>query len=98
MASYSELYDVRSNTELLNRIVVAIVIKAQILIDLATPTAKQIGWASSVLANPKGKADELFNYVLAKNNTLTVAQINAASDSAIQNQINAAVDAIIAGT
>lgn len=98
MATYAELYDLRSNSALLNRIVVATTIKAQLLIDLATPTADQIAWASTAISNPEDKAGELFNYVLAKNSTLTVSQINAATDSAIQNQINAAVDAIIAGT
>lgn len=97
MATYAELYDLRSNSALLNRVTVAITIKAQLLIDEAAPTVDELAWAAAAIVNPHSKATELFNYVLAKNSTLTKAQIEAATDTAIQNQINAAVDALIPG-
>ena len=97
MATYQELFDLRSNSELRNKIAVAVVIKAQTLIDGASPTVAEITWSNNVLHNPIVKADEILNYVLAANNNATVAQIVGASDSAIQTNVDAAVNSLIAG-
>jgi hypothetical protein len=97
MATYNELFNLRrENTDLLNRVEVAAVKKAQTLIDAASPTAAQVGWALTTITAPRAEADRLLNYVLAANSALTVAQITAASDAAIQTAVNAAVDKIIA--
>lgn len=97
MATYTELYDLYSDASLRNKITVAVTKKAQSLIDSATPTAAQVTWAQEAIQQPAEKAETLFKYVLAKNSTLTVAQIKGATDSAIQSQIDAAVDVLIAG-
>lgn len=97
MATYAEIFDLRSDSGLRNRVAVAVAIKAQGLIDGATPTAAQITWANSAISNPLSKADMLLNYILAKNNGLTLGQIANATDAAIQAQVNSAVDALIAG-
>lgn len=98
MATYIQLYDeLQSDSALRNKVAVACCIKAQALIDLASPTAAQITWASNALAAPATAAAKLLPYVLAANNTLTLAQIQGASDSAIQSGVNAAVDKLIAG-
>jgi hypothetical protein len=96
MATYTELFDLRSNNALRNKIAVAVIEKARILIDLATPTAKQLAWAEAAISNPLGKADTLMNYVLVANKSATTAQILAANDAAIQNNVNAAVDKLTA--
>ncbi len=97
MATYAELFDLRTNSELRNKIAVAVTIKAQALIDAENPTAGQISWANAAIENPVSKADVLMNYVLAANKAATSAQISGAADSAIQTNVNAAVDKLIAG-
>lgn len=97
MATYSELYTLHSDEALRHRVAVAVTIKAQALLDLASPTAAQVTWATEALMHPLAQTDQLFRYVLAKNNTLTVAQIQGATDANVQTQIGAAVDKIIAG-
>lgn len=97
MATYQELFDLRSNSGLRNKVAVACVKKAQALLELTPPTADQVAWASSTLANPIAQADKIFAYVLAANSSFTVAQIQGAADTAIQTNVDAAADALIAG-
>ena len=102
MASYNELFDLRrassSNSAFLrNRIGVAATVKAQALMVGAAPTSDAIKWAASVLADPLLMAELIYNYLLADNQAATVAQILAATDAAIQTQVNIAADALIAG-
>lgn len=97
MATYAEIYDLRSSSDLRNKIAVAVAAKAQALIDAASPSAAQIIWANAAIANPLSKADPLLNYLLAKNRAMTVGQITAVSDANIQTAVDAAVDKLIAG-
>ena len=97
MATYAELFELRHNSPLRNRVAVAIVVKAQELIDGATPTSAQIIWANTALLSPVSMAEQILNYVLAANKDASKDQIIAASDSAIQTNVDAAVDALIAG-
>lgn len=97
MATYQELYDLRQNSALRNKIAVACVKKAQTLIDSATPTANELAWCSSVFENPNAMASKLMSYVLSANSTFTVAQISAAADTAIQTNVDAAASKLIAG-
>lgn len=95
MATYAELYNLRSDTALRNKVRVAVAKKAQALVDLATPTQGQLAWASQALTNPDAVADQIFNYVLVVNSAATAAQIQAATDAAIQTNVNAAVDKLV---
>lgn len=97
MATYAELYDLRADSDLRNRIAVAVTIKAQSLIDGESPTAAEIAWANDAIRDPEGKAATLQNYVLAAHKNATVQQVQSASDTAVQNSVNKAVDALIAG-
>lgn len=97
MATYTEIFDLRRDTDLRNKIAVAVAIKAQSLLDGATPTAAQVAWAKEAIANPIDKADSLMVYVLAKNAGLTTTQITGATDAAIQTAVNGAIDKIISG-
>lgn len=97
MATYSELWEIRTNSPLRDKVAVAAVIKAQNLLDGATPSAGEVAWAEKAINNPVGVADALLNYVLAKNNAATVSQIVNASDATIQTNVDGAVDALIAG-
>lgn len=97
MATYAELFELRSNSPLRNRVAVAIVVKAQDLIDGASPTAAEITWANAALSSPVDMAGHILNYVLAANKGASENEILGASDPAIQTNVNAAVDALIAG-
>lgn len=97
MATYVELYDLRSNPTLLHKVTVAVVKKAQTLLDAATPSANALAWAKKALDNPPGVAQFLFYYVLAANSAASVAVILAASDATIQTNVDAAADKFIAG-
>jgi hypothetical protein len=97
MANYAELYAKIGDTNLKNRLAIAVAVKAQSLFDLATPTAAQVSWAESAIANPHSKAEPFFLYLLAKNKALTIEQIDAVTDTAMQTAIDALVDKIVAG-
>jgi len=97
MATYTEIFNLQTDSGLRNKIAVAVMVKAQAVIDSASPTIEQITWAAEALQNPTAKASILLNYVLAANKAATITQILAASDEDIQTKINAAVDVIISG-
>ena len=97
MATYLDLFGLGSDSDLQDKIVVAVIKKAQTLLDVGTPTTDQVTWASGAIDNPSGKAKSLLQYVLAANSGMTVAQIQGASDAAIQSNVDSAVDALIAG-
>lgn len=97
MATYTELFDLRSDSNLRNRVAVAACIKAQALLALASPTVKQVAWAVAAIGDPIGVADDLLNYVLAANKAATVAQIQAVTDANLQTAVDAAADKILSG-
>ena len=97
MATYEDLFNLKSNSDLRNKIAVACVKKAQTLLDGETPASDEVTWASNALNNPIGQADKIMNYVLAANSAATVSQITSATDAAIQTNVDDAVDALIAG-
>lgn len=95
MASYDEIAVFRQSggyTGLLPKIAVAVSIKAAKIVDKASPTSPQQAWAKEALANPYDVAKTVISYVLAANNTATMTQITSASDSAIQTNVDDAVD------
>ena len=95
MATYDELYALRSNTALRNRIRVAVTKKAQALIALAAPSNAQLVWARDALNSPESKADAIFAYLLAANSAATVSQIETATDATIQGHVDAAADKLL---
>ena len=97
MATYAEIFDIKSNAALRNKVAVACVVKAQGLIDEATPTNNEVAWANAAILNPVSMADKIMNYVLAANKSATKSQIESASDATIQTNVDAAIDKLIAG-
>lgn len=97
MATYQELFSIRNDPVLHEKVTVAVTIKAQSLIDSTSPTQADIDWAKETLDNPSERADRIMYYVLAANSTATVAQIQGASDSLVQANVDSAVLALIAG-
>lgn len=100
MATYIELANIQSAagwSDFLNKVRVAAVLKAVALLDSATPTAAQVAWAKSTLASPNQGGDDVVWYVIGANAGVALSSILAASDTAVQNNVNAAVDVITAG-
>ena len=95
MATYTELRTLFDNDNLRQRIGVALMIKAQSLLDGATPTADQRRWAQQIFSSPQAEADKMLKYLLAKNNTMTVAQIQAVTDAALSTQIDAVANQFV---
>ena len=101
MASYLELRSLFGNGELRNKLDVAIVIAAEAIRneDVGTTNhANRLTWAKAAFNNPRSKADEMLMALLAANKDLTVAQIEEATDSAIQTRVDAAVDVFADGS
>lgn len=100
MATYAELFDLRADSALRNRIAVACVVAAEAIRseDAATANhANRLLWAKAVFANPVGEAERMLWAVLAANKALSEAQIKGASDAAVQTAVNAAVNVFATG-
>ena len=96
MATYAELYALRQDSDLQDKIAVAVVIAAEGKLS-GTPSAAEATWARSVVQNPGGTAQAVTNLVLAANKSASSAVILAATDAAIQSIVDAVVDGLILG-
>ena len=102
MATYLELRNLYNDSELRNRVAVAIAIAADTVMrgtDNVAPFSQTAGdhdlrviWAKGALGNTEGFTPPFWQSALAANSTLTVAQITGATDAALQSKINEAVD------
>jgi hypothetical protein len=98
MATYQELHALRgaaSTNPLKEKIAVAIVIKANAIAKLASPTVGQKAWAVAALQDPNKDAGLVLNYILAEYNTVAVALITGASDVNVQLAVDATVDKLL---
>ena len=97
MATYQEIAGIKSDplwNGLQSKIRVACVKKAADIIDNGASTAPQLEWAKQCIENPISVSNGVENYVVAANSGATVAQILGATDTAIQTNVDAAVDAL----
>lgn len=100
MATYTELFGLRNNSALRNRVTTAVLISAETVmaeLDTVPNHANRLLWAKDVFASPSTEADRMFMAVLAANKDATVAQILGASDAAIQANVDAHVDLFATG-
>lgn len=89
MATYAELYGMRDNDTLRQRIEVALIIRAQAYLD-GTSTPEQRAWAKFVFQDGgHGESVRMLKYLLAKNKNATPAQIEAVTDANLQTQVDA---------
>lgn len=94
MASYLDLRNQFSNSELRNRVTTAVTVAAYNLLQGA-PTANDRAWARSVFESPDNAGRVAFMAVLAANKDATIAQIDGATDAAIQTQVDAVVPSLV---
>jgi len=91
MATYTELYILAGDNVLLDKITMAITIKADAILNDGAATAPQIAWAKTAFNDPQKQAKAFQYAVLAANKGATVTTITNATDSVIQTNVDAAV-------
>lgn len=97
MATYLELARITEETgwgDFFDKVVTATAIKATAIIDSVAPSAVALDWAKIAIDAPRAEANNLVWYVIASNDTATLSVILSATDSAIQTNVDAAVDAL----
>jgi len=94
MATYIEIRQLFNDSDLGNKVDVAVTIAANNLLA-ATPTAGELNWAADVFANPRAEGQKALMAVLAESNALTVDQIINATDAAIQTTVDAIVPSLV---
>ena len=95
MATYEELFGLRNNSALKNKVTSAVVIAAETVMNESAATdnhANRAIWAKAVFANPTAEANRMFWAVLAANNGAAVGAITGASDAAIQTNVDDHID------
>lgn len=101
MATYTELLELRrAFSPLRNKVQVAVVIAANAIRteDPATDNhANRLVWSRGVFENSEREADRMCWAVLAANKDLDLPAIQGASDSAVQTQVDAAVNHFATG-
>lgn len=94
MADYIDLFPLQSNTDLLNKVSIAVRKAARNLLE-SSPTANNQKFAKDVFQNPKHWAKITLSSVIVSNSGSTVAQITGASDSLIQTEVDAIVPSLV---
>ena len=94
MAKYAEIRALFSNGGLIEQTQVACIIAANDMIA-GTPTVPEKSWAAGVFSNPRSEAQKALMAVLAENKDLSVAQIEGATDAAVQTQVNVVVPILV---
>lgn len=100
MATNTELYGLKNDSTLRNRVEMECIIAAETVmneVDTTPNHANRLIWAASVFANSAAEAGRMFMAVLAANAEHTVEQIQGASDEAIQANVDAHVDLFATG-
>lgn len=94
MATYSDLYKLSANPDLIQKVSAAVAIAAENISseDVSTPNHDQrVAWARIALGNIDGMARQMMWVLMAQNKNATTTQIENAADSAIQNAVNNAI-------
>jgi hypothetical protein len=98
MATYQELHGLTHNAEIINRIMTAVAILAEEIrteLPATANHAERMAWAKRALTNVDGTARGLMWVVMAQNRAFTVAQIEGASDAALQSAVDSAVQLLL---
>lgn len=104
MASYTELRALYGDEALVKKIEVAVAVVAQKIAsgnDDEAPFSQEAGahnlrvqWAKQAIVNTSQTAQYVLKLVLATHRALTVAQLNSATDEAIQTAVESVIDAL----
>ena len=95
MATYEELFDLRRNQTLLDKITTAIAVTADTIRTEAIGTtnhANRVIWSREAAKSLRPMADIFMSMVLAANKSASASAISGASDTAIQSNVDAVID------
>lgn len=101
MATYQELFDLRQDQVLLDKITVAVIVAADTIYAEAGGTANHANrliWAREAAQQPLAMAKVFMAAVLAANKAVAASAISGASDISIQVSVDAVVDNFANGT
>ena len=101
MATYDELYSLRNDSALKNRVTSAVTVAAEAVRNEPDTTpnhANRLAWARKVFGGSGSEADRMFVAVLAANSELAVEQIQGASDAQIQANVDDCIDLFADGS
>jgi len=88
MATYTELFTLFSDSALAEKVASAVAIKADVVRADVSATTNQKAWAGRAFANPKSEANRFLIAVLAANESSTITNIQSASDTQIQTNVD----------
>lgn len=95
MATLAEIWTLLEDPALKEKVSAACLIAAETVRteDAGTANhANRLIWAKQTFKNPVGAGQNFLKALLAANSTLTVAQLQGATDAAIQTAVNNAVN------
>lgn len=98
MATYAELHGLTTNVALLNKVMIAVAVAAEVIRteDSATPDhARREAWAKAALANVDGTARQLMWALMAQNASAPATNIENAGDVAIQTAVESALELML---
>ena len=95
MATYTAIRNLFDDSALLNRVAVAVIVAANTILEASTPTVAEKAWAAKAFAGPEAEAKRIIMSVLAANKSATVTQIQNANDTALQNNVDAAINLFV---
>ncbi len=101
MATYVELYSLRNDSELRNRVTAAVIIAAETVMGEDGGTANhanRLTWAKNALISPRAETKRMFWALLAANKDATVTSIQGATDAAIQVNVDDHIDLFADGS
>lgn len=101
MATYLELFTLFNDSELKNKITVAVSVEAAAIRDELPTTpnhANRLKWAKRALENADGEVEGMLKHLLSINKDADIATIQAASDATIQSGVSNAVDIFADGS
>lgn len=100
MATYSELFDLRSDANLRNRITTAVAIQADVIrlenVNTANH-ANRLIWAKEAFVNPEAVANKMMWGILAANKNITPDQTKGVTDASLQTAVANLVDVFATG-
>ena len=97
MATYAELLQASGDDGLRQKVLVAVMVAAEIVRteqDTTPNHAARLAWAKATFQNPEPARDAMVRAIVVQNRALTLAQILAANDAAVQTAVNNAVDVL----
>lgn len=101
MATYQELFDLRRNQKILDKMTVAMFVAAETIFTEVSTTNNHVNriiWAREASIKPGQMARVFIGTVLAANKSATVTNIIEAADVVIQINVDDAVDDFADGT